>query len=37
MRSKKQKYDDSYVQFGFTSFTPCIQLLSDEKQEQISH
>ena len=27
----------SYMQFGFTAIKPCIQLLSDEKEEQISH
>ena len=29
--------DYSYMQFGFTAIIPCIQLLSNEKQEQISH
>ena len=29
--------DYSYMQFGFTAIIPCIQLLSDEKQEKISH
>jgi len=25
--------DESYMQFGFTAIIPCIQPLSDEKQE----
>ena len=27
----------SYMQFGFTAIKPCIQLLSDEKEEQLAH
>ena len=29
--------DYSNMQFGFTAIIRCIQLRSDEKQEQISH
>jgi len=29
--------DCSYLWFGFTEIISCIQLLSDEKQEQITH
>ena len=36
--SKKRKYDESYMQYGFYGLTmPRTQQLSDDKQTQVSH